>query len=193
MKKVLSLLVVIILGLTCSVYAGKKEDIADKAQSKTGNVFQEMKNGGQPSKGQADLVIKTSIKTYPDGHFAFESRPLNVYPFVLIVDGQGASWTVEGQKEATPYYDDKGKRLVEGGKGTRYVVERKIRLAPGAHKIFFGLPEEKFSTEVAISLNEGTENVIEFKPVYRNHRKSVRHFAHGLSEYEVFLNGNRVK
>ncbi|MFZ5995908.1 MAG: hypothetical protein ACOYW7_00230 [Nitrospirota bacterium] len=195
MKKVLSLMAVIIWGLTCSVHAVKKEDIAARAEGKASNIFQEVKDGEHPPKGSADLVIKASIKSNAEGHFLIEPRKPSKqeagYPFVLNIDGQGMMVKAESKKEDRPVHE-KGKRHPEGGKGVQYAIEKKIRLAAGQHKVFFGLPEAGYAIETAITLNDGT-NVLEFRPVYRRHRDNVRHFAHGLSRYEVFLNGNRVK
>lgn len=184
---------VIILGLTCSVHAVKKEEIAAKAQGSAGNVFQEVTGEEQPSAGNTHLVIKANIKTDPEGHFLIERGKSAdaAYPFVLNIDGQGAVLQTEGKKENRPVYEN-NKRHPEGGLGIQRTLEKKIRLAAGRHKVFFGLPEAGYAIETAITLNDGT-NVLEFRPVYRRHRDNVRHFAHGLSGYEVFLNGNRVK
>ncbi|MEW6117671.1 MAG: hypothetical protein AB1553_12380 [Nitrospirota bacterium] len=196
MKAIVQYVATVIVGIVflAGSAAATEKDIAAKSKGSRTDVFSEVKGESAPPKGFVNLLVRTSIKSYPEGHFAFESTPpKDGYAFVLNVDGQGALWKVDGQKEATPAYDKKSKKLPEGGKGTRFTLEKKIRLAVGTHKIFLGLPEEGYSTEAAISLAEGAQNVIEFKPVYKSHRKSVRHFAHGLSKYEVFLNGKKIK
>src|SRR4030043_392453 len=121
-----------------------------------------------------DLTITSSIKTHPEGHYLLESkRSLHGkpgYPFVINIDGQAATWKVDGQKENSPTYDQKGKRFPEGGEGMRYTLEKKILLRAGSHKIFFGLPEEKLSLQFELALKAGESYVLEFRPAY-----SARH------------------
>ncbi|MDP2156637.1 MAG: hypothetical protein Q8K68_02875, partial [Nitrospirota bacterium] len=71
------------------------------------------------------------------------------YPFVVNIDGQAARWEVDGVKDVKPAYDADGKtsRDPEAGEGFRYVLEKKIRLRAGSHRVFFGLPEDNFSIE----------------------------------------------
>jgi len=85
-------------------------------------------------------------------------------------------------------YDEKGKRTVEGGKGVRYVVLKTIRLAPGFHRVFFGLPEDKFTCEFDISLKVG-KSILEFKPVYRPCGRPNASFLNGICDFEIFYNG----
>ena len=65
-------------------------------------------------------------------------------PFLLNVDGQAVTWKVDGHPETTPRYFEDGTRNPEGGTGIRYLLDRRIRLQPGIHHLFFGLPGEDF-------------------------------------------------
>ncbi len=73
----------------------------------------------------------------------------------------------------------------------KYILERKIRLAAGPHKIFLGLPEDNYALESNIIFKEGFPYVLEFKPVYRTKRMphSIPTFLHGIDKYEIFLDG----
>jgi len=175
--------------------ASKK--IIIKSHSERTDIFNEVREEGMPPKGFVDLVIKASIKTHLEEYYIFESRKSlhgkPGYPFVFNIDGQGVVWSVDGQKETTPLYDEKGKRTPEGGTGMRYTIEKKIRLTIGPHVIFFGLPEDKYSVKFKIELSEGQEHVLEFKPIYTDSRHWRKpNFKYGISKYEIFLNGNPV-
>jgi hypothetical protein len=68
-------------------------------------------------------------------------------------------------------------------------------LTAGTHKVFFGLPEHNYSTEVEISLKEGETGTLEFKPIYRTKRIPARipTFLKGIYRYAVFLNGELIQ
>lgn len=171
--------------------ASKK--IMTKSHSERTDIFNEVREEGMPPKGFVDLVIKATIKTHLEGYYIFESRKSlhgrPGYPFVFNIDGQGVVWRVDGQKETTPLYDEKGKRTPEGGTGMRYTIEKTIRLVAGPHMVFFGLPEDKYSVEFKIGLSEGKQHVLEFKPVYSYRRQRTKpSFEDGISKYEIFFN-----
>lgn len=96
-------------------------------------------------------------------------------------------------KEKRPKFDKDGKtsRDPEEGEGMKYALDRKVRLPAGSHKVFFGLPEEKYFVEIEITLKEGDVSILEFKPVYRTKRIPTRipTFLKGVNKYEMFLNG----
>jgi hypothetical protein len=52
-----------------------------------------------------------------------------------------------------------------------------------------GLPEEEFETEVAISLADGSSNVLEFKPIYWRSGDFRRMSWEGISNFAIFFNG----
>ena len=60
--------------------------------------------------------------------------------------------------------------------------------------MFFGLPEENYSTEVEIFLKEGETSTVEFTPIYRTKKLPTRisTFLKGIDKYEVFLNNKRI-
>lgn len=192
---------ILILALTLGACAVNKEGIIARGQSAGDGVFRELNNGGMPPAGYADLTIRASLKAYPKDHFLIDpERPAEVvsaYPFVLNIGGQGAVWKAAGTVETAAVYDEKGKRAPEGGEGIRYSIEKKVRVPAGTHTVFFGVPEEGYAAEEVVSLPGGTQNVIEFKPVYRRTHRGpsgrVSDFAHGLAKYEVYLNGAAVR
>ncbi|MDP3030326.1 MAG: hypothetical protein Q8O04_12735 [Deltaproteobacteria bacterium] len=184
------------------------KEIQARSQSEMSDVFTEVKGGGMIPQGFADLLIKANIKTHIEGYYILESKESRHgkqgYPFVFNIDGQAVEWKVDGVKDIKPAYDADGKtsRDPEARKGFKYVLEKKLRLHAGTHKVFFGLPEDNYSTEVEISLKEGETNtlefkpiyILEFKPIYRTKRIPTRipTFMKGIDKYEVFLNDKQV-
>lgn len=201
MKRAASFAALMILVLTVAACAVKKEGIIARGQSTDAEVFREAKDGGLPPAESADLTIRASLKTYPKDHFLIDpKRPADIvsaYPFVLNIDGHGTVWRVDGKTDIVPAYDEKGRRVPEGGEGIKYTIEKKVRVPAGSHTIYFGVPEERYAVEEVISLSGGTQNVLELKPVYkRSHRGATgwtRDFAHGLSEYDIYLNGKIIE
>jgi hypothetical protein len=103
---------------------------------------------------------------------------------------------VNGTPDHVPLYDERGKRRTdpEAGTGVKYLLDKKIRIASGPHRIFFGLLAEGFSKEFEVTLKEGEMNVLELKPVYNYTPFPYRipSFLEGVKGYEVYLNGNPV-
>ncbi len=203
MKKLTSYIIIAVLGIALAISnaAANEKEITAKSQGDRTDVFSEVKEEGIPPKGFADLVIKASIKTHLEGYYILESKEFlhgkPEYPFVLNIDGQGVLWKADGQRHIVPAYDDKGKANTdpEAGEGMKYVLEKRIRLAAGSHRIFFGLPEDKYSVEVEIALKEGESAVLEFKPVYRYKTRPYRipTFLNGIKGYEVFWDGKQLQ
>ena len=54
----------------------------------------------------------------------------------------------------------------EAGTGVSYILERKIRLREGVHKVYFVLPEDDYIVAADITLRSGEDAVLEFKPLY---------------------------
>jgi hypothetical protein len=59
------------------------------------------------------------------------------------------------------------------------------------NKIFFGLPEEPYYTEVQLTLKKGRSSVLEFEPRYRYKTIPTRipAFREGINSCETTLNG----
>lgn len=174
---------------------GAPKQIRAKSQSMVTDVFTEIRDQQPPPKETVDLTIKASIKTPPEGYYLLESSShvKEGYPFLFNIDGQAVAWKVEGKSEITPRWDENGRIIPEGGQGIRYFLDKKIRLRPGSHHLFFGLPDEKYYTEVEISLKEGEPHTLEFQPSYVMGRKHHRSFFHGIKSYDVFLDGTHIK
>jgi predicted small secreted protein len=181
----------------CSTAA---KNIQVKSQSVKTNVFTEVRGSDSVPKGFVELTIKTNIKTHIEGYYILESSESlhgkEKYPFLVNIDGQAARWEVGGIKDINPAYEADGNtsRDPEAREGFKYVLEKKIQLNAGSHRVFFGLPEENYSTEVEISLKEGEINTLEFKPIYRTKKIPTRipTFLKGIDKYEVFLNNRRI-
>jgi hypothetical protein len=174
--------------------------VTAKSQSERTDVFTEMTDDDGMSQGFAGLIVKANIKTHEAGHYIGESgKSLHGkpgYPFVLNIDGQAAVWKVNGQKDVKPAYDEQGKtsRDSEAKTGIKYILEKKLRLRHGMHKVYFGLPEDEYCVEAEITLRDGEEAVLEFKPIYRYKTLPTRipTFLEGINKYEIYLNGVKV-
>ena len=104
-------------------------------------------------------------------------------------------WKIKGEKHQLPkYVEGKTSRDPEAGNGMKYVLEKKIRLAAGAHKVFFGLPEERYYTEADITVASENAYVLEFKPKYWHKHVPTRMqtFLKGIYRYEVYVNEVKV-
>jgi hypothetical protein len=200
MNRQLIFFVAILTGLSLLGCGTTAKKIHSGSQSEKTDIFTEVKDGGAIPKGFADLTIKANIKTHIEGYYILESKESlhgkQKYPFLINIDRQAVRWEVEGIRDVKPAYDSDGKtnRVPEARDGIKYILEKKLRLTPGPHKVFFGLPEDRYSTEVEISLKEGEASTIEFKPIYRTKRIPARipNFMKGIDKYEVFLNGKQL-
>lgn len=185
MNKHLPLMLVTAIGITFAGCSAATKELTHMSQSVKTDVFTEVNTAEAPTSGFADMVIKTSIKTPP--------RSNKPYSFLFNIDGQAVVWNVDGQRETVPLYDASGKtsRDPDAGEGVKYHLEKKIRLAPGKHSIFFALPEEPYYTVVRITLTEAETSILEFKPRYRYKTVPTRipTFLAGISNYEALLNG----
>lgn len=211
MSKKIILVILLISSMAIGGCGLSSKEIKAKAQSERTDVFTEVRDKSKPSKDYADLIIKASIKTHFEGYHVYPEKSLHgdpLYPFVVNVDGQGILWEVEGKKEKTSVFDDKGERMPEGGEGMRYTLNKTIRLSAGPHTIFFGLPGDIYGDNFQIVLKEGEQHILECKPIYRLHQPSkketvpgskrsggrnVRSFIHGVSECTMLLNSATVK
>lgn len=174
--------------------------IAAKSQSGRTDIFTEVTDAGARPQGFADMIVNANIKTHEAGYYIAESgKSLHGkpgYPFVLNIDGQAAVWKVDGRKDDKPAYDEQGKtsKDPEARAGIKYMLEKKLRLRPGAHKVYFGLPDEEYYVETEITLRDGEEAVLEFKPIYRYKTQPTRipTFLEGINKYEIHVNGVKV-
>lgn len=180
--------------------SGAAKVIDAKSRSERTDVFTEAAAGARPQ-GFVDVVVKANIKTHEAGYYIAESsKSLHGkpgYPFVLNIDGQAMVWKVDGQKDVKPAYDENGKtsKDPEARTGLKYLLEKKLWLRPGPHKVYFGLPEDRYILEADISVGDVGESVLEFKPVYRYKTRPTRipTFLEGIHAYEVYLNGVKLK
>lgn len=194
MKKPFSVVIVItVISILASCGAMTKE-IARMSQSEKADVFVEISEGPAPG-GYADIVIRASIKTPLAGYYPLESkgstRGKDACHILVNIDGQAVLWKVDGQKHLLPkYVDGKSSRDPEAGAGMRYLLEKKVRLAAGPHKVFFGLPDEPYYTTADISVMSGGLYLLEFKPDYRYKTSPTRipTFLKGVEKFEVMLN-----
>jgi len=200
MKKLPVIFVLTVWAALAGCGSAAREIRAGSQGMKT-NVFTEVSHGGPIPRGFSELAIKADIKTHLEGYYVGESgRSLHGkpgYPFVINIDGQGVQWKAEGVRDAKPAYEADGRTSLdpEAGEGIRYVLQKRVRLAAGPHRVYFGLPEEDYQLEVEIALSEGAAHVLEFRPVYRTKDIPVRMptFLRGVSRYEAVLDGAEIR
>ena len=200
MRKVITGVFIGIMSIVLIGCGATAKTIKQKTQNARTDVFTEMKNDDAPAQGFVTLAIKATIKTPLEGYYLFESkdsmRGKQGYPFIINIDGQAAAWKVDGQKEILPLYDKDGKTShdPEAGEGIKYVLEKKIQLRAGTHKVFLGLPNEDYFKELEIMLQEGKTYTLEFKPIYKYKTQPTRipSFKKGIKEYEVYLNNMHI-
>jgi hypothetical protein len=165
-----------------------------KSRSTRSDIFHEVGGKEAIPKGYAVLEIKATIKTHTEGFYFLESKDSlhgkKGYPFVLNIDGQAVVWKDDGEEEIVPPYREKGGRDPEGGTGVRYRIHKKIRLAAGFHRVFFGLPGEGYHREFDVALEEGRTYSLALEPIYKP--GNVRHlrerrFVNGIEEYKKTL------
>ena len=195
MNKTFILLFSVLLMAVFSGCGTALKEINAKSLSTRTGIFVEAEGDEPVGAGYSVLDITVSVKTALAGHYLLESkRSLSGkpgLPFIFNIDGQGVIWRIDGQKEVTKAYDEKGMRIPDGGEGMRYVLHKKIRLAPGLHRVFFGYPADECSREFDILLTEGISG-LDFKPLYRRDDNRPRSFLDGLSDFEVIYNGDLI-
>ena len=209
MRKTFFVITMLIAGITLLGCGATTKEIRAKTLGEKTDIFHEVKGESTAPQGFADVVIKASIKTHHEGYYILESKESlhgkKGYPFVINIDGQAVTWKADGQGDNKPKYDGQGKAIAdpEAGDGIQYVIEKKIRLAAGPHRIFLGLPEDDYAVETTLILKEGGPYVLEFKPVYKSKRKhySIRKaerfkrnetYLKGIKKFDTFLDGNPI-
>ena len=173
------------------------KEINATSLSTRSDVFVEIKNDEAILSGYSNVIIKVSIKTPLTGYYLWESKGSFSgkpgFPFVFNIDGQAVVWKIDGQEEITSPYDENGERIRDGGKGIRYILNKKIRLTTGSHKLFLGVPEDEFAREFVIFVKDGV-STLEFKPVYRgDHQRTAPSFLNGIQFFELFYDGFPIK
>jgi hypothetical protein len=199
MKRITAYISVVLLLTVLAGCGASAKMITAKSQSERADVFQEIVGGDAIPAGYAELIIKASIKTHLEGYHGDDSKDSahgkDVYPFLINIDGQAVLWKVVGKNHELPLYvDGKASRDPEAGNGMKYVLEKKVRIAAGTHKVFFGLPEEPCFTVTDITVTSGGTHVLEFKPKYW-HKELPTHiptFFKGINKYDVVLNGGLI-
>jgi len=175
-------------------------ELYSKSQSGRTDVFAEIKQGTPIHEGFADLLITIHIKTPCAGYYIFEPKQSSHgkpgYPFLVNIDGQAALWKVEGTRDIKRAYDKDGKTShdPEAGEGINYRLEKEVRLRAGTHKVFLGLPEDNYSIEVEITLQDGESAILEYEPIYnyKAHPTRIPSFLRGVRKYEVFFDKQEI-
>ena len=187
-------MILLAIGIALAGCRATAKEIARMSQSERNDVFMEIASEGIAPAGYADLVIRASLKTPKTGYYPLESRGTThektVYAFLINIDGQAVLWQAEGRKHMLPeYVDDKTSRDPEAGEGIKYTLEKKVRLAVGSHKVFFGLADEPYYTSADISVKSVGLYVLEFKPHYRYKTVPTRipTFLNGVDKFEVMF------
>jgi hypothetical protein len=169
-----------------------REGIMQRASEKAPSFEEINEKESQIPEGYSELLIKASIKIPQKEFYLIKRKPPrdenSQYPFVLNINGQGVLLMVNCTLDKQGTYIN-NKRNPEGGEGLMCRLKKRLRLKSGSYKVYLGLPEEDFETEVAISLAEGSSNVLEFKPIYWRSGDNRRMFWKGISNFDICFNG----
>jgi hypothetical protein len=194
MRRTAVLLVVSVAGVLLAGCVTTSQFMTARSQGARSDVFEEVGEKDTVSREYVLLEIRASIKTHVEGYYPIESKDSihgkKGYPFVLNIDGQAVVWKVDGQEETIPIHFEKGGRNPEGGTGVRYEIRKKIRLAAGSHRVFFGLPAEDYYREFDVTLTAGRTYALTFAPVYKQRIPNlqripgIRRFTNGFDRYE---------
>jgi hypothetical protein len=197
MKRYTAYVSVVLMITVLSGCGAAAKTIAARSASERSDVFTEVAGNEAAPSGYADMLITASIKTHLEGFYVGESRTSahgkEAYPFLFNIDGQAVLWKAEGRKHELPeYMDGKTSRDPEAGEGIKYVLNKKIRLRVGLHKLFFGLPEDDYYGEIVINAKEGEALMLEFKPeyIYKTLPTRIPTYMKGVSHYDTLVNGN---
>lgn len=201
MKRYTAYVSVVLMITMLSGCGAAARTIAARSASERSDVFTEVAGNEAVPSGYADVLITANIKTHLEGYYRGESKASahgkEAYPFLINIDGQAVLWKAEGKKHELPTYVNGGtSKDPEAGEGIKYVLNKKIRLRVGSHKLFFGLPEDDYYREVVINVKEGEAQTLEFKPEYKYKTRPTRipTYMQGVSRYryEILINGNPV-
>jgi hypothetical protein len=194
MRRTAVVLVVSVAGVLLAGCVTTSQFMTARSQGARFDVFEEVGEKDTVSREYVLLEIRASIKTHVEGYYPIESKDSihgkKGYPFVLNIDGQAVVWKVDGQEDTIPIHFEKGGRNPEGGTGVRYEIRKKIRLAAGAHRVFFGLPAEDYYREFDVMLTAGRTYALTFVPVYKQRIPNlqripgIRRFTNGFDRYE---------
>jgi hypothetical protein len=173
MKTMVHLVLTLSLVVILANCGAAREQIRTQSLSEGEGVFQVVTTTDGPPPGFADVVVKASLKTHLFGAGPLlESRNSPhggpFYHFTVDINGQGVTWEVPGQRENLPV--ENGRHFPEEGEGTRYVLEKKIRLHSGAYSISFGVPEENYTDTMTVNLQEGKSYTLKLQPIYPRYK-----------------------
>ena len=200
MKRLTASALVVLLGFVLAGCGAAAKMISLKSQSERTDIFKEVTGSEAIPAGYADVIIRANIKTHLEGYYIGESKKSAHgkpdYPFLVNIDGQAALWKVKGKKHQLPkYVDGKTSRDSEAGEGMKYVLEKRLRLAAGSHKVFLGLSEESYSTMTEVTVREQGLYVLEYIPDYKYKKRPTRipSFLAGFSKYDSSLSEGAVR
>ena len=172
--------------------------IMANSQSERRDIFKEVPVSNQAPSGYVDVLIRASIKTHLEDYYIAEpgdqAHGKPTYPFLINIDGQSVVWNVPGVLDRKPAYDGDGQTSLdpEARDGMKYVLEKKVQIRTGRHRVFFGLSEEQYYIVADVEVKEGNAYVLDFLPVYRYKTSPTRipSFFLGVSRYDVRLDSS---
>lgn len=162
------------------------------------DVFREVSKDSPVPPGSVMLTVKAEIKTHHKDFYLLESRNSphgrQQYPILINIDGQQAFWEMPGMRDDTAMYDELGDVTPEGGKGMKYMIEKKLSVSPGRHQVAIALPGDEYGKKIEITLPQNRPSLLEFKPVYE--QGGIGHhenFLHGIRQFDVYLNEQQIE
>lgn len=200
MKSATMLMTIIITIAALTGCAGTPRVIESKLSERAKGVFNEWKENDTLMPGESVLSINVSFKTHADdiSYFYLESKKnphgKPSYRVLVNIDGQPVVWTIQGARESKPVYNEAGKRIPdpEAGDGVLYILDKKLLISPGKHRVFFSLPDDGYFKDFEIYVQKGDENYLELKPVYHFLHpplpRWIRSFKNEIDSFKAYYN-----
>jgi hypothetical protein len=141
------------------------------------------------------VILKASLKTHLSEDGALlesDSFPHGgpSYHFKVNIDGQAVNWEAKGVREN--FVRMNGRHFPEEGEDMRYVLEKRIRLDSGTHRIFVGVPEENYAKTVTVDLQEDRSYTLELQPIYPRYKWGHPTYRLGLLGFSSWLDNTSI-
>lgn len=177
--------------------AGNRALMQSMSSSTASHVFQEVDEKAPPVPGLVDLRIYASLKTHQAGLYSkTDLHGTPGYTLLLNIDGQAVELSGAPQREQG---GDRHFTDPEAGDGVRYLFTKRLRLKPGVHRIFVGIPADGLSSVIEAAHIEEDMNSLTVEPLYgaiKGKKRPEFHittsFKEGLKSIRLVLNGQAL-
>jgi hypothetical protein len=195
-ENVIKTISMLLLFGTILMGCARNTELVNRAEiSERGDVCAVVSLAKPPEKGFADLTIRASLKTHQASGIPAGKDPHGTpdYQLLVNIDGQPLKFTGDCFAEDKSFSSD---RHPETGMGTRYRFQSHVRIRTGTHRIIVALTHDNVAMEREITLEDGTDNLLEVVPSYYSDRRQkglgsagATSFKEGIRGLDLSLNG----